>query len=79
MALPYTPAERHALERTVAHGGRECPRCGGALETRDVPPRSEVSYVRDRVWLLCGACGGSAVLDRRRIDRSRPASEPGPA
>jgi hypothetical protein len=25
--------------------------------------------VRDRVWLVCGACGASAVLDRKRIGR----------
>ena len=72
MALPYTTAERHALEHTLAHGGRACPRCAGALELRDVPPRPEVSYVRDRVWLVCGGCGASAVIDRRRIDRAKP-------
>jgi ribosomal protein S27AE len=72
MALPYTPAERHALERGVALGNLGCPRCGSPLEMRDVPPRSEVAYVRDRVWLTCGPCGASAVLDRRRIDRAHP-------
>ena len=79
MAQPYTPEERHALERSVARGGRACPRCGAALEVRDVPPRPEVAYVRDRVWLLCGGCGGSAVLDRRRIDRTAPNGDPDPA
>ena len=78
MVLPFTPAERHALEREVAQGRLECPRCGARLETRDVPPRAEVSYVRDRVWLLCGACGGSAVLDRRRIGRAHPTRTPPP-
>jgi hypothetical protein len=70
MALPYTPQERHVLERALARGERACPRCAGALELRDVPPRAEVAYVRDRVWLTCGACGASTVIDRRRIDRA---------
>jgi hypothetical protein len=69
MALPYTTAERHALERSVGMGRLECPRCRGVLEVRDVPPRPEVSYVRDRVWLLCAGCGAASVLDRRRIGR----------
>jgi ribosomal protein S27AE len=72
MAQPYSPDERHRLEHGIARGERLCPRCGGALDVRDVPPRSEVSYVRDRVWLLCGACGGSVVMDRRRIERAAP-------
>ena len=76
MALPYTRIERHALEHGVARGRLDCPRCGARLETRDVPHRAEVSYVRDRVWLLCGACGGSAVVDRRRIGRADPTHTP---
>jgi ribosomal protein S27AE len=78
MALPYTPDERHALERSVAGGRMDCPRCGGTLDVRDVPPRSEVSYVRDRVWLVCARCGGSAVLDRRRIGRAHRSHRSGP-
>jgi hypothetical protein len=70
MALPYTPDERRALERRLARGERVCPRCGTVLEARDVPPRREVSYVRDRIWLVCGGCGASIVLDRRRIERA---------
>jgi ribosomal protein S27AE len=76
MALPYTPGERHTLERAAAQGRLECPRCGAHLEMRDVPPRSEVAYVRDRVWLLCGPCGASTVLDRRRIGRADPNPRP---
>ena len=78
MALPYTADERHALERSVAGGRLDCPRCGAGLEMRDVPHRSEVSYVRDRGWLLCAACGASAVLDRRRIGRADRTRGPGP-
>ncbi|MFP3948460.1 MAG: hypothetical protein ACOC8K_01850 [Gemmatimonadota bacterium] len=42
----------------------DCPRCGAPLERREVPPRSDVSYVRERIWLLCASCGRSGVLDR---------------
>jgi hypothetical protein len=76
MALPYTADERHVLERDAARGRLACPRCGGTLELREVPQRAEVAYVRDRVWLQCGACGGSAVLDRRRIGRVDPDPTP---
>lgn len=76
MALPYTADERRALERTLAGGGRVCPRCGTTLEIRDVPSPAEVAYVRDRLWLVCGGCHASAVIDRRRIGR-RGWSDPG--
>ena len=76
MALPYSADERRALEQRLAHGERVCPRCGTALEARDVPPSREVSYVRDRVWLVCGGCGASVVLDRRRVERA--GSQPPP-
>jgi hypothetical protein len=44
-----------------------CPRCGGALSDRAVQPTEGVPYVRDRVWLTCGVCRRSVVLDRRRF------------
>ena len=75
MPEPFSATERRVLERALAAGAAACPRCGAALERRPVPPRPDVSYVRDRVWLLCGRCGGSAVLDRDRIERAR-APEP---
>jgi ribosomal protein S27AE len=67
----FSAEERRALERALAAGRSVCPRCGSALERREVPPRSDVSYVRDRIWLLCGRCGATAVLDQGRIDRAR--------
>ena len=70
MGTAFTPEERRALEAALGRGERGCPRCGGALDTQDVPPRREVSYVRHRVWLVCGACGGTAVVDRKRIERA---------
>lgn len=64
----YTPEERSALARALAAdadpGPTRCPRCGEALARRAVPPRSDVAYVRDRIWLLCPGCGGSAAPDR---------------
>ena len=42
-----------------------CPACGAKLDQRSVPPREDVSYVRDRVWLVCPSCHRSTVLDRR--------------
>ena len=43
----------------------ECPVCAVALDEQAVPPRADVSYVRDRVWLVCPSCHRTAVLDRR--------------
>ena len=68
----FTADERRALERLLAAGQSVCPRCGSALDRREVPPRADISYVRDRIWLLCGGCGATAVLDRERIERLRP-------
>jgi hypothetical protein len=69
----FSAAERRELERALAAGRSVCPRCGSALDRREVPPRADVSYVRDRIWLLCGGCGATAVLDRERIERARDA------
>jgi hypothetical protein len=66
------PPERFSAEeeRQLANALRgaappPCPRCGGALDEWPIPPRSDVSYVRDRIWLVCPACRRTAVLDRR--------------
>jgi hypothetical protein len=54
------------LERAVRAGAHPaCPVCAVALDERVVPPRDDVSYVRDRIWLLCPSCRRSAVVDRR--------------
>ena len=73
MPAHYSANERHVLERRLAAGRSDCPRCGALFEQRTVPPRPDVYYVRDRVWLLCGSCGATAVLDRERIERARGA------
>ncbi len=41
-----------------------CTRCEGRLDRTDVSPRSDVPYVRDRIWLICGNCGATLVMDR---------------
>ena len=63
--MQYSREERHALEEAVRTGKLECPACGGRLTAQDVPPPPGVSYVRQRVWLVCVACKRSAAVDRR--------------
>jgi transcription elongation factor Elf1 len=60
------PQEENAL-REQLKGGRspECPRCGAPLKITPVPPRSDVSYVRNRVLLVCDSCGLKVALDRK--------------
>ncbi|MFQ5537199.1 MAG: hypothetical protein ACE5GJ_07070 [Gemmatimonadota bacterium] len=61
----FSHAQIHDLEEVLAAGGvLRCPECGVVMDRRSVPPRSEVSYVRDRLWLVCPRCHRSAVLDR---------------
>lgn len=62
----FSHDECHALARAVDEGlVPSCPRCAVPLDRRDVPPRPDVSYVRDRVWVICPSCHRTAVLDRR--------------
>ena len=64
----FTPDELTALGREVRRGGAvRCPACGSALDQRPVPPRTDVSYVRDRVWLVCPSCHRNGVIDRRDV------------
>jgi len=61
----YTFAERQAVADALRTGAPvACPRCGGPLDEWPVPPRGDVSYVRDRVWLVCVPCSRSVILDR---------------
>lgn len=62
----FTEQEGHHLSRALAAGEvLACPRCQVPLDRRAVPPRRDVSYVRDRLWLVCPVCHGTIVLDRR--------------
>ena len=58
--------EEEALREQVKEGGSpECPRCGIPLRITAVSPRSDVSYVRNRVLLECDPCGLKVALDRK--------------
>lgn len=62
----FTPAEARVLGGALEEGRPlTCPRCSTALDRRAVPPRRDVSYVRDRVWLVCPSCHATGFLDRR--------------
>ncbi len=66
MSKPFPLAAIRALEQALYAGkALTCPQCGTTLDQRSVPPRPDVSYVRDRLWLVCPNCHGTAVLDRR--------------
>lgn len=56
--------QQQILAAIDRHDALRCPRCDTALIRVEVPPREDVAYVRDRVWLRCESCGRHAVLDR---------------
>jgi hypothetical protein len=62
----YSYEDRRKLRRAFVSGGPLiCPACGVDLDRRPVRPRTDVSYVRERLWVSCPRCHASAVLDRR--------------
>ncbi len=65
MAEQFEPHEVEHIRAALAGGSNAvCPRCEGRFDRADVPPRSDVPYVRDRIWLICATCGVGLVLDR---------------
>ena len=65
----YSREERESLTRmALGTGALSCPRCDGTMDRRAIPPRADVSYVRDRIWLVCGDCSRSLVIDRARAE-----------
>jgi hypothetical protein len=61
-----SPQEEVGLREDLREGRTpRCPRCDGPLHVTALPPRSDVSYVRDRIHLHCRACRLRFVLDRR--------------
>ena len=63
----FDDAQRRALHHAWMDGETLlCPVCALLLDQREVPPRPDVSYVRDRLWLSCPECHRTAVLDRRQ-------------
>jgi len=64
----FDAADEDALARALRAGSEvTCPRCGTAVDVWPVPPREDVSYVRDRVRLVCPSCRRTAVLERRDL------------
>ena len=64
----FTAEEEQRLAEALRRGDRAvCPRCGVSLDEWPIPPRSDVSYVRQRVWLVCPACRRKVVLERRDL------------
>jgi len=63
----YSPEEITQLGVEAREGAPlSCPHCLVPLDRRPVPPRADVSYVRDRVWVTCPSCQSSVVLDLKR-------------
>jgi len=64
----YTQADEHEIEHAFRAGtALTCPRCGTPLDVRPVPPRADVSYVRDRLLVVCSSCHAAHVLDKKAI------------
>ena len=71
MAEQFEPHEIDGIRAALADGSDPvCPRCGGRFDRTDVPQRSDVPYVRDRIWLICPTCGIGFVTDRPGRDSS---------
>ena len=67
MTEEFEPQELERIGAALSDGSDAlCPRCGGSLDRTEVPQRDDVPYVRDRIWLICAACGAGIVMDRPR-------------
>jgi hypothetical protein len=62
-----SPEELELAGALRAGSAPACPRCRVPVDVWPVPPRGDVSYVRDRVRLVCPSCGRTAVLERRDL------------
>lgn len=71
MDVHFTAAEETEIMEALRRKGKPppCPRCRVRMDRQAVPPRTEVAYVRERIWLVCGGCRRSVVLDRRKVER----------
>jgi hypothetical protein len=68
-AKAFTPDDEAELAASLRTGAPpSCPRCDVSLDVWPVPPRHDVSYMRDRVRLVCPRCLRTAVLERRDIE-----------
>ena len=67
MAKQFESHEVDRIRAALTDGADvDCPRCGGRFDRTDVPPRTDVPYVRDRIWLICATCGAGLIVDRPR-------------
>ena len=57
--------ERELREDMQRGRALACPRCHAPLRSTSVPPRSDVSYVRNRVLLECELCDFLVALDKK--------------
>ena len=65
MAEHFEPHEIERIHNALSGGSDPvCPRCGGRFDRTDVASRNDVSYVRNRIWLICVTCGTGLVMDR---------------
>ncbi len=75
----YSRGEQARLRASARDGvALICPRCIHPLVSRRIPPRSEVSYVRARIWWICNDCGRSVVLDIERNGLTKKINDGGP-
>lgn len=68
-AMPddFSPEQAQQIAGAIGAGQPPmCPICFVRLDSTKVPPRGDVSYVRNRVWLVCASCHRGTVLDRPR-------------
>lgn len=66
MSEAATAQEERELREDVQKGRTlSCPRCHAPLRSTLVPPRPDVSYVRNRVLLECELCDFLVALDKR--------------
>ena len=72
MSEPFEPHEVESIHAALTGGSDlSCPRCGGLFDRTDIPPRPDVPYVRDRLWLICATCGTGLVVDRPQVPPRR--------
>jgi hypothetical protein len=66
MSEAASAREERELREDIQKGRPlSCPRCHAPLRSTPVPPRSDVSYVRNRVLLECELCDFLVALDKR--------------
>lgn len=76
-AIVYSRNQIAQIAQAWAEGAEPvCPACGILLSPHSVPPRTDVSYVRRRVLLVCQNCGGRAAVESHRRGVQRRSDPP---